>query len=165
MLIAVVTLGSLFGCGGGSNATPNPFAGGRSFNYFNTNDPKTGVIEVVVRPNGSFEPNGAVYSYEYNGSDFIYDQGDVTSGQIDTGGNFVIEAIVNKEGYPPTDKLEPYAFVAKGRAIARGAHYEGTMTVAYYDWSPATGRAETPRTELSFNLFVHKVDRSKLVKR
>ena len=168
-LVIVAVAVVLAGCGGSGTtgltdtiATKSPlFTGGRSFNFSGTNSSQSGSFEVVVRDDGSFEPNGAVYLSRFDGVTFFSDEGDVTTGHINHDGYFVIEAFVNKEGWPRTTIAEPYVIIATGRAITRGAHYEGGVTVGYYDWSAATGRADKPRKLIDYDLSVYKLDRSR----
>ena len=162
-LIAFIALVLLAGCGGGGSGTAaNPFAGGRSF-YFSApprgggSEWDSGSFEVFVQPDGSFESNGvAVLNFYTGATNFSGFEGDVTSGHINTDGSFVIEATINKEQYPWTPMARPYTVVASGRAIARGAHYEGTINVAYHDVTP-------PRVVV-YDLSVNKMDRSKKIK-
>lgn len=164
LVVLLLFVLAITGCGGNGGSDVSPFVGGRFIGYDNGTrggPGQDGGFELDIQKDGSFGPNGAAYAYVFDAESYENFEGDVQTGHIDRQGSFVIEALMNRTGYPLTDMEEPYYVIATGQLVLRGGHYEGQMHIDYYQWSPITGRASFPDWSADYNARSYPVTRSR----
>lgn len=181
---AAVAALSIVGCGGSgtSAVAASPFAGNRYIGFYDedgSNSSWMGNLEVIIASDGSFEPNGAIYTSSSpgmvtnraaldtlianrhsatrggpgGGGGYESHEGTITVGSIKNDGTFHFEARIDQQGWPTSPLDDPYIMVGDGQVTRRGHHWEGTGTIRYYDMNP-DGSAGDIRKEIPYDFGV-----------